>query len=86
MNRGRPKTTPEEWIEEATKVRRGKYDYSEVLETWISTQSRIKVRCLEHDEIFYTTPYAHLNMRSSCVSCRREGRAALSRQFRIRKE
>ena len=65
-----PKTrrkTTEEFIKEATRLHRDKYDYS--LVDYINNKTSVKIKCNKCLKIFDKIPKKHITRRSGCSSC-----------------
>jgi len=57
----------EKFIEQAVEVHGDKFDYSHV--HYRNNNYPIKLRCVEHDELFTQSPYAHLRGYMGCPQC-----------------
>lgn len=62
--------TQEEFVERATKVHNGKYDYSKVV--YVNNSTKVCIICPEHGE-FWQSPYHHL-LGKGCFECSCAGR------------
>lgn len=60
------KKARESFIEKVQQKHQDKYDYREVV--YINSQTKVKVKCLTHDEYFYISPSMHLRG-NGCKKC-----------------
>lgn len=67
------KVTQKDFVESATKLHEGKYDYSKV--EYVKSSEKVCIICPIHGE-FWQTPNKHLSKRG-CPECRREKRKSL---------
>lgn len=58
--------TKEQFIKECIAIHGDKYDYSNVL--YINTETKVKIKCIKHEQDFYMTPHHHLSGRG-CKKC-----------------
>lgn len=58
-----------EFIQKATKLYNGNYDYSNV--EYINAITPVEIKCNKHNLLFYTSPHKHLK-HSGCSKCRNE--------------
>lgn len=64
----RKRKTTEEFIKEAKQLFGNKYDYSQVI--YKSIRNKIKIKCIEHNFIFYQRPNHHLMGNCGCPKCK----------------
>ena len=55
-----------QFIEQATEIHGGKYDYSKV--EYVNAHTKVCIICPEHGE-FWQTPHKHINAKRGCPSC-----------------
>lgn len=72
--------TKEQFIGEATIKNGNKYDYS--LVEYVNTETKVAIRCLKHNELFYQTPHHHL----SGKGCRKCGYETVSKKTKDTKK
>lgn len=58
--------TKEQFIKEAKQIHGNKYDYS--LVEYKNTSTKVAIKCLKHNEIFYQRPHGHLGGKG-CKKC-----------------
>jgi predicted nucleic-acid-binding Zn-ribbon protein len=63
----------DEFITKSRQKHSNKYDYT--MSEYINTQTNVKIRCIEHETIFYQTPANHFNS-TGCNKCHKKGYSA----------
>lgn len=58
------------FIKRAREVHGDKYDYNEVI--YVNSSTPVKIKCIEHNEIFFQSPYNHLLGSTGCEFCIKE--------------
>lgn len=61
------KKTTEQFIQEAKAIHGDKYDYS--LVEYKGNRIKVKIICKDCEQIFETTPFSHITMKSRCTYC-----------------
>lgn len=56
-----------QFIEKSSIVHGTKFDYQNAIYKNIDT--KVEIRCIEHNIVFYQSPYNHMNGRLGCVEC-----------------
>ena len=59
------------FIEQANKVHRDYFDYSDV--EYKNTHTHVKIKCKKHNHIFTQTPAHHLSGKNGCEICKNKG-------------
>lgn len=64
------KMTIDIFLKKANYIHNSKYDYSLIKEI-IDVDTKVEVICKKSNEIFYITPYKHINREQACTCCSR---------------
>lgn len=71
------------FIEEASDRFKGLYDYSELSFSRRSAMEEIRIRCIEHNEVFTQIARSHIHGAPGCPSCTKAHRRAVILQRRV---
>ena len=62
-----------QFIEKSITVHGDKFDYQS--SNYKNIDTKVEIRCIKHNTVFYQSPYNHMKGRDGCLNCINEARS-----------